>query len=375
MPDWTKSMQQSFEYYIVDPDTWRDTTPLTTVKSGSTISRDSEAETRGSSTINVVDMLGECYIRIYLITIQNGVTEKHPLATVLVQTPSSSFDGKVKDVTMDAYTPLLELKENPPPLGYSIFKGEDILDNAYLLIRENTRAPVVKPQPVTVEDGKKLERYSKLSYDFVANTDDTWLSYISDLVLNSNHDLDVDEMGRILFSPIQDTTSLQPVKIFDDSNSSILQAPVTMDHDLFDIPNVVEIIFTKGFYNIETKDYEYRIIVTNDDPSSPTSTVNRGRKKTYREIDPNIIGSDDVIVTKEIVQNYAERLLRDMSTVEYKITFTHGYYPIRLGDCVGLNYKRAGLTDIKAKVISQSIKCEPGCPVTETAVFTTKLWR
>ena len=372
MPDWTKSMQQSFEYYIVDPDTWRDTTLLTTVKPGSTISRDSEAETLGSSTINVVEMFGECYIRIYLVTIQNGVKEKHPLATALVQTPSSSFDGKVKDVTMDAYTPLLELKENPPPLGYTIFKEEDILENAYLLIRENTRAPVVKTSSVADTTN---ERYSKLSYDFVANTDDTWLSYISDLVLNANHTLDLDEMGRILFAPIQNTASMRPVKIFDDSNSSILQAPVTMDHDLFDIPNVVEIIFTKGFYNVEAGEYEYRIVVTNDDPSSPTSTVSRGRKKTYREIDPNIIGSDTAIVTKEIVQNYAERLLREMSTVEYKITFTHGYYPIRLGDCVGLNYKRAGLTDIKAKIISQSIKCEPGCPVTETAVFTTKLWR
>lgn len=24
MPDWTKSMEQSFEYCIVDPGTWRD---------------------------------------------------------------------------------------------------------------------------------------------------------------------------------------------------------------------------------------------------------------------------------------------------------------------------------------------------------------
>lgn len=24
MPDWKKSMQQTFEYYIVDPGTWKD---------------------------------------------------------------------------------------------------------------------------------------------------------------------------------------------------------------------------------------------------------------------------------------------------------------------------------------------------------------
>ena len=66
--------------------------------------------------------------------------------------------------------------------------------------------------------------------------------------------------------------------------------------------------------------------------------------------------------------------MKDLSTIEYTVSYTHGYCPVRLGDCVRLNYKAAGITDIKAKVISQSIKCEPGCPVSEKAVFTTKLW-
>ena len=64
-----------------------------------------------------------------------------------------------------------------------------------------------------------------------------------------------------------------------------------------------------------------------------------------------------------------------MSKNKYTITYTHGYCPVRVGDCVRLNYSRAELNGVKAKVISQSIKCEPGCPVTEKAVYTAKLWR
>ena len=30
--------------------------------------------------------------------------------------------------------------------------------------------------------------------------------------------------------------------------------------------------------------------------------------------------------------------------------------------------------NIRAKVISQTIKCEPGCPVTERAIYTTKFY-
>ena len=168
MADWLTSMQQTFEYYIVDPGTWKDTKRLDNVKSCS-ISRDSDSETLGSATIDVTDSLGECYIRVYLITIQNGVKEKHPLGTFLVQTPSSSFDGKIRSVSMDAYTPLLELKENPPPLGYSILKNGNIMSSAYLITREHVRAPVVEPK---CDD--------TLYYDFVANTDDTWLTFVTD---------------------------------------------------------------------------------------------------------------------------------------------------------------------------------------------------
>lgn len=351
MPDWTKAMQQSFEYYVVDPNTWKDKTKIDNVKS-CTISWDSEAETLGSATIDVADLLGECYIRVYLITIQNGITEKHPLGTFLVQTPSSSFDGKKRDVSMDAYTPLLELKENPPPLGYSLLEDESIMTKAYQLVREHSRAPVVKTDDET-----------KLYYDFVAETDDTWLSFLSDLIYNAKYMFGLDELGRILFVPIQDTASLQPIWTFNDGNSSILYPEISLNHDLYGIPNVVEVVYSNG------SDYFYSRAV-NDDSNSPISTISRGREIIYRETSPSLSGNP----SQSYIDEYAERLLKELSTLEYTISYTHGYCPVRYGDCVRLNYAASGLTDVKAKVISQSIKCEPGCPVTEKAVFTKKLW-
>ena len=351
MADWLSSMQQTFEYYIVDPNTWKDIELIDNVKT-CTIERDSEAETLGSASIDIVESIGECYVRVYLITVQNGVREKHPLGTYLVQTPSSSFDGKIRNVSMDAYTPLLELKESQPPIGYSIPKGENIMDIANRLSREHMRAPVVEARCST-----------NLFYDFVADTSDTWLSFISDLVSNAKHTFAIDEMGRILFSPKQDTASLQPVWTYNDDNSSILYPNFNMDHDLYGIPNVVEVLYSNS-------EDSYYARVVNDDPNSPISTINRGREIVYRVTDPDLIGDP----TENQIRLYAEQLLREMSSLEYTVTYTHGYCPVRIGDCVRLNYSRAGFTDVKAKVISQSIKCEPGCPVTEKAVFTTKIW-
>ena len=352
MADWLSSMQQTFEYYIVDPKTWKDVKLINTVKS-STISRDAEAETLGSATIDMTESVGEAYIRIYLVTIQNGLRERHPLGTFLVQTPSLSFNGRLQNISVDAYTPLIELKESPPPLGYSILKNSCIMDIAYRLTRERARAPVVKTECGT-----------PLAMDFTASTDDTWLTFLSDLVANAKYQFALDEMGRILFSPYQDTASLQPVWTYNDDNSSILYPDISVDRDLYGIPNVVEVIHSNG------AGY-YFVRAVNDDPNSVTSTVSRGREIIHRVTNPDLVGDP----TKSQVEDYANQLLRELSVLEYTVSYTHGYCPVRLGDCVRLNYTRAGITNVKAKVISQTIKCEPGCPVTEKAVFTAKLWR
>ena len=418
MPDWSAAMQQTFEFHIVDPDTWKDVKRLTTVKS-CTITRDLDADTLGSATIDIDEPVGESYVRVYLITIQNGVREKHALGTFLVQTPASNFNGKVKSTSMDAYTPLIELKENYPEIGYYIPKtvwysvyrdsdglykkyktqdtdeyvvvdhvitdtpllnsdgshvktitgervysyateagstaycatSETIMYLAYKIILDKARAPKVKADCDT-----------PLNYDYVANSDDTWFSFLNDLIGTAKYSFDLDEMGRILFRPPQVFSNMQPVYTYSDDNSSILYPELDMSQDLFGIPNVLEVTYSDG----------QRFTVENNDPQSPISIKNRGRRIVHRVTDVELIG----IPKKEdpIVEEYAKQLLHELSTVENTLKYTHAYCPVRVGDCVRLNYTRAGLNNVKAKVVQQSIKCEPGCPVSETAVYTVNLY-
>lgn len=267
---------------------------------------------------------------------------------------------------MDAYTPLIELKENPPPIGYTIRKGAYILDEAYRIIQENCRVPVVKVahRMVTNDKGETVDKSPTLPYNFVANVDDTWLSFVIDLLKCANYELGLEETGRILFQPKQALESLQPVWTYNDDNSSILYSDITVDHDLYGIPNKVVVVYSYG----NTK---FEVTVTNEDPNSPTSYVNRGRWITHRDTSPALSG----YVSEEQVREYAERLLEALSTVEYTVRYSHAYCPVRLGDCVRLNYTKAGLTGIKAKVVSQSFSADLACAVSETAVFTQKLWR
>ena len=283
------------------------------------------------------------------------------MGTFLVQTPQSSFDGRVKSISADAYTPLIELKEKLPPLGYSILKDESktIMDFAYELTDENARAKVLP-----------AKNEKPLTSNYVANANDTWLTFLSDFIANAKYKFDLDEMGTIMFKPDQETAALQPVWTYNDDNSSILQPDISINRDLYGVPNVIEIVYASG-YKTPSGSKKYYMRVPNEDPNSPTSIPSRGREIVKRITDPSFVG----VPTEAEVEEYAKRLLKEASTVEYSVTYTHGYCPVRIGDCVMLNYTRAGLKNIKAKVISQSIKCEPGCPVTEKAVFTAELWR
>lgn len=352
MIDWSKSMKETFEYYVVDPTTWRDQARLNQVISCS-VERDEESETLGSATFDLSDEISECYIRPYIIVEQNGERGKFPLGTFLNQTPRKTFDGHYTKLSIDTYSPLLELRENFPPLGYSLSKDFNVMEYCVKLARENCRAPVIAA-------GNSCKLFS----DFVANTDDTWLSYISALTANANMQISLDELSRIMFVPKQETDRLQATYEYTDDNSSILYPEISLEEDMYGIPNVVEVIYSGSTLNLYSK-------AVNDDADSPTSIQSRGRQITHRVTNPDF-GAEP---TQGLLDLYAQELLKSLSTIKRTISYSHGYCPVRIGDCVRLRYKRAGFDGIKARVIKQSIDCSTGCKVTETALYSKNLWR
>lgn len=357
--DWTRSMKQTYAFYEVDPLTWGDVRKLDNMTQCK-ITRDLSKETLGSASIDCIGEVAEMYVRIYMIAIQNGVEYKVPLGTFMVQTPLKKFDGMKETISLDAYTPLLELKDDMPPIGYSVLKKANTLETAVALTKEHLRAPVVSPDfENTSIPGSKL-----LYSDFVANDNDSWLTFISELMSNVGYSYRLDEMGRVLFAPAQATNALQPTWVYNDSNSSILMPDISIDRDLYGIPNVVEVSMSLGNGFLYSR-------VENDDPKSPISTVTRGRVVLHRETDPKIEG----VPNQSMLDEYAEKLLKELSTLEYTVKYKHGYCPVNVGDCVLLDYERAGLRRVKARVISQSIDCKTGCIVDEEAIYTNKLWR
>lgn len=356
--DWTASMQQTFSFFRVDPKTWKDLKKVDTILSCELV-RDSEDETLGYATFFADDIEGEFYIRIYMDVTQNKRFYHIPIGTYLVQTNITEFDGKQNKLSIDAYTPLIELKEKNPPIGFYFENGSDVLEKTEEYVRQNCRAPFLKRISLTGDTTLNDKN------GFVANPDETWLAYLSAFIKNGDHSFQLTETGEIYIKKNNKVEETQPTWTYSDDEESILYPTITTNQDLYGIPNVVEILVSKPYSE------GMLIRSVNNNPNSIISTVNRGREIIHRITNPNI----DIYNNVEELQKFADKTLDDLSSIEYDISYTHGFCPVKIGDCVLINYRKSGLKNIKAKVKKQTIKCEPGCPVSETASYSVNLRR
>ena len=351
MPDWTRSMGQTFEFYEVNPNTWGDRRRLDLVKS-CTIKRDISKNTLGGATFNIDGEIGECYIRVYLLTSQDGIDEKFCLGTFLLQTSGYNFDGKIKSYNINAYTPLLELSENKVPIGHYIPKGMNILEQAYITARDNMRAPITP--------GHSDKTFFN---NYIANMNNSYLDFVTDMIAYDEYQLGLEPDGSVFFSKIRDVEGMTPIWTFSDDNSSILYPAIENKYDLYQIPNIVEVVYSDDVITST-------VTVKNEDPDSITSLQARGREIIYRDTKPSLTSPD-----VNVMQIYGENLLKNLSSTTCQLSYTHGYCPVRLNDCVRLNYVRSGINEVKAKVIAQEIECGEGCSVTETAVYKKFYWK
>lgn len=89
---------------------------------------------------------------------------------------------------------------------------------------------------------------------------------------------------------------MQPVMTFNDDERSILLPDVTVERDMYDIPNVVEVVYSEGVKK------PISAIVKNTDDNSPVSISKRGREIIHRVVNPSLSG----IPNEEYVKSMQE---------------------------------------------------------------------
>lgn len=333
-------MQVTYRFTKVDPRTWRDAEEIAEVEDAE-VSFDSSQATKGTMTCTMSEPIGEAYIRAYIV--EDGASS--PVGTFLCQTQTSDHDGRTKRYRVEAYTPLHELAETHPPIGFFAPKNTPIASFAARYADDNCRAPVV----ASLSGGASTDIY-------VAETDESWLDFLSGLLEQDGKSFVPDYDGSLLIVPDRDAASLQPMCAFTDDNASIVQGEVEEEWDVYKVPNRVTVIAPDGTVAVAEN--------RNDD--TPLSYNNRGRWVEERITDPKLpIGYD-----QSYLDDYAERELAKRSVSEHKVTITHGWVPhLRIGDCVFLALARAGIYT-RAIIVSMRLKCDKEAQVQTVLKFT-----
>lgn len=354
--DWALGMTQTYELYLVDPISWMDIRKIERFIPDASLTRDLSQDTRGSATINVDEDIGEAYVRLYLVATQyqhtTKVVEKIPLGTYLCMTPRTTYNRNTNTYSIEAYTPLIELTENNPPLGYTVIKNSNIANSVCNMLEDACRAPIVR----TTSD-------AIIPYSYTTEDGESWLEYASALLNNASMYIDLTPEGRVIFQKTRAMSAMAPIWTYTTDNSSILLPEIQIETDYFDVPNVLEVTYSDA-------NVCFTSVIKNEDPNSPASIQNRGREIVYRDTNPSISGTP----SQEYFDQYVKDELRSLSTITCKLTYTHGYCPVTIGDCVLIDYPKAGLNKVKALVTSQVYTCQTGIQVKETATFTKKLW-
>lgn len=344
MTDFTRGMRRSYEFWEVSRDTWLDVRRIDCI-TGGTIVRDLDKDTLGNASFEATGRIGECYVRTYLVAEQDGVTERHCLGTHLLQSSRMTHDGVTGSYPADGYTPLKELAESMPPIGYFVPSGSDAAQAAAEIVAAHCPAPVVTPAASF-----------ELSQAFCAEQSDTWLSFVAALIARAGLRMAIDPFGRVSFEPERDASSMRPTSTFDDGSASILRDKMTDETDLNDVPNVVEAVYSSDAGCMTAR-------AVNDDPARASSTVSRGREVVKRITDPDVPDNP----TQEQLERFVESKLLELSSVERTVTFSHGFDgETSVGSCVRLDCARS---DVRGNFVvrSQEITLDSECAVKASA--------
>ena len=342
--DWTRGYRvAAWRLFRVNRDTWADGDEVGGLYSA-TVNSDAEDAVIQHADLTVDSAVGERlesgYYRIAMTAHQGGEVERVDVATLLCESTSDVVDRGYAALTVVGQSVLYPASTDRLALGSYAPSGVDGAEYAADLLRASINAPVV------VQGSFTLDRH--VVFDGCSVLD------AARLVLQAGgFALRIDGYGRVIIAP----AITEPALILDNAGARLLQLSISRSLDYSEVPNVYRV--TDGAQMVE---------VTNDDPSSLTSTVTRGWRSVVAEDNP-------VRVNGETLRGYAERMLEKKSTVLDSRTYTREWWPdVHVGSLVRGTIASVGIDGL-FRVDSQRLTCDKGITVEEQASREVMTWR
>lgn len=287
----------------------------------------------------------EGWYRVLLLASQGGLVERVPLMTTLLQKADETVGyGSVTSSVSgtSVLKPLEDRKNIGTDYAYAP-KGINGPNWVFDLIASTTPAPV-----------RVVGEGFKLSNNILFSPGVSYLEMIWSVLDAGKWVMMIDGDGAIEILERPKTPSMNLAS----ANARSISSTFTRTLDYSGVCNRYYAIDRDGSMEI----------AKNEDPNSVLSYARRGRWVDYVDTSPNKING-------ETLYSYARRRLEEESTLIREYKYDREYWP----DIVPFSLISASLPsegiDGQLRVLSQSITCETGIVVSETAGVEIKEWK
>lgn len=251
--------------------------------------------------------------------ILNG--ESYPLGEFYVATMPILYENGVDRVRIEAYDGNLILKQRSLENSLSVPKTARYTDVVQeLLIDSGITRLLVEESPAVLLSERE---------DWPVGT--SYLSIINELLAEINYNsLWFDMEGNARVSAYKAPTVENAAFTYDSGEASIIMSDCMISEDAYNAYNVFIAVVSSPDY-----DEPIQAVSVNEDPSSPISTIRRGRRIVAPVIKLNNIASEDAL------QKYVDRIRYESMASGETVTFETANNPAhQVFDAVLLNHER-----------------------------------
>ena len=343
--DWAEPFRSEYRYMRVSRATGAETARLDGFLEGGAIERNADAQVKESGAVTHAGPfdIGADLVRVYLDAegMFTGWRASVPLGTFMPSVTSREVDGAVSTCKVDLTGRLGELAQDQFEHPISVPSGSDPVGEAV----EIARGAGLE----VIADDSTYRLSSTWTFGVDAQDGETKLDAVNDLLdIAGFSSATTDPMGRVVMRRYVPPADRAPVHAFVEGRDARFLRAMTDERDTSSVANVVVAVFGD-------QDGTVTGVAVDSDPDSPFSTVSVGRRIVARYEYGDKVG-------EERADAKAAELLRENQSVIRRVTFTHTYAPISIGDVVTMDYATGGVRETLA-VRTQAIKLAAGCPV------------
>ena len=339
--DWAAPFAASFRAVYVDRSSGLETGTVDGLLKGGTVSRNQDTDSKESATVTVAGSFspGARLVRLYADVTQGDEMSTVCLGTFVPTVTGDSFDGAATTWAVDLDGRLSELSADAfdGPVTYPA--GTPAVQAAREICEAAGFEVVAEPSTYTLAANRT----------YGLDEGDSKLSAVNDLLsLAGFASARCDAYGRVVMASYVAPARRGVQATMAEGAGCRFERAASRKRDESEVANVVRCVY-------ETQDATVVGLAVDDSPTSPYSTVARGRRivSTYRYTD----GS-----TQAAADAKAAALLAGMRTVVTTVEITHAYLPLALGDVVALDYPSAGYSG-RFAIRTQEISLSDAMPV------------